>query len=110
MDKRRILILPKTEPWGFVKIADVKVNARVTGIQMYLPRPFPSHLPPPVLLLKPIFWRLWLTEDYRIRKGDLKKFDLKRGGRMPTVIASPHRSILGVSEESRQPMLSRMGV
>ena len=37
MDKRRILTLPKQEPWGFVRISEVKVNSRVTGIQMYAP-------------------------------------------------------------------------
>jgi nuclear mRNA export protein PCID2/THP1 len=34
MDKRRILTLPKMEPWGFVRVSEVKVNSRVTGIQM----------------------------------------------------------------------------
>ena len=33
---RRILVLPKTEPFGFAKISDVKVNSRVTQIQMYV--------------------------------------------------------------------------
>ena len=32
---RRILVLPKTEPFGFTKISKVKVNSRVMGIQMY---------------------------------------------------------------------------
>jgi hypothetical protein len=32
---RRILVLPKTEPFGFTKISDVRVNSRVVGIQMY---------------------------------------------------------------------------
>lgn len=40
MDKRRILTLPKMEPWGFVRVSEVKVNSRVTGIQMYVPRSF----------------------------------------------------------------------
>ena len=32
---RRILVLPKQEPFGFTRISDVRVNSRVSGIQMY---------------------------------------------------------------------------
>jgi hypothetical protein len=32
---RRILVLPKQEPFGFSRISEVRVNSRVTGIQMY---------------------------------------------------------------------------
>jgi len=35
MMERRILVVPKVEPFGFSRIADVRVNSRVTGIQMY---------------------------------------------------------------------------
>jgi len=35
--ERRILVVPKTEPFGFTKVTEVNVNARVTGIQMYFP-------------------------------------------------------------------------
>jgi hypothetical protein len=37
MMERRLLVLPKVEPFGFRKISDVRSNSRVTGIQMYLP-------------------------------------------------------------------------
>jgi hypothetical protein len=33
--ERRILLLPKEEPFGFMKISGVRANSRVTGIQMY---------------------------------------------------------------------------
>jgi hypothetical protein len=33
--ERRILVLPKTEPFGFTKISDVRANSRVRGVQMY---------------------------------------------------------------------------
>jgi hypothetical protein len=39
MMERRILVVPKVEPFGFSRIADVRVNSRVTGIQMYFLRP-----------------------------------------------------------------------
>ena len=35
--ERRLLVLPKVEPFGFTRISDVRSNARVTGIQMYVP-------------------------------------------------------------------------
>lgn len=54
--ERRILVLPKAEPFGFTKIADVRVNSRVTGIQMY------SFL----VVLR-------LMVDYRIRRDDLRR-------------------------------------
>jgi hypothetical protein len=28
-------VLPKTEPFGFTKISDIRANSRVTGVQMY---------------------------------------------------------------------------
>ena len=34
--ERKILVLPKVEPYGFTRISDVRSNSRVTGIQMYL--------------------------------------------------------------------------
>ena len=33
--ERRILVLPKVEPFGFTKISEVRSNSRVTGVQMY---------------------------------------------------------------------------
>jgi hypothetical protein len=36
--ERRILVVPKMEPFGFTKVTEVNVNARVTGIQMYFLR------------------------------------------------------------------------
>jgi hypothetical protein len=33
--ERRILVLPKTEPFGFTRISEVRANSRVTGVQMY---------------------------------------------------------------------------
>lgn len=33
--ERRILVVPRTEPFGFTKVTEVSVNSRVTGIQMY---------------------------------------------------------------------------
>ena len=41
--ERRILVLPKVEPFGFTKISDVRSNSRVTGIQMY-PSPYLQDL------------------------------------------------------------------
>jgi hypothetical protein len=35
--ERRVLVLPKTEPFGFTKISEVRVNSRITGIQMCSP-------------------------------------------------------------------------
>ena len=35
--ERRILVLPKVEPYGFTKISEVKSNSRVSGIQMSHP-------------------------------------------------------------------------
>ncbi len=32
---RRILVLPKQEPFGFTRISEVRVNSRVMGLQMY---------------------------------------------------------------------------
>ena len=32
--ERRILVLPKTEPFGFTKISDVRANSRITAVQM----------------------------------------------------------------------------
>jgi hypothetical protein len=32
--ERRILVLPKTEPFGFVRISEVRANSRVTGVQI----------------------------------------------------------------------------
>ena len=30
-----MLVVPRTEPFGFTRVSEVNVNARVTGIQMY---------------------------------------------------------------------------
>jgi hypothetical protein len=56
--ERRVLVLPKSEPFGFVRIADVRVNSRVTGIQMYFP-----------------VGRVDVDLDYRIRRDGLRRFD-----------------------------------
>ena len=56
---RRILVLPKTEPYGFTKISDVRVNSRVMGIQMYQ---HPNEI-------------LGLILDYRIQREGLKRFE-----------------------------------
>lgn len=58
-----MLVLPKSEPFGFVRIADVRVNSRVTGIQMYFP-----------------MLRVDVDLDYRIRRVGLRRFDGVEGG------------------------------
>jgi hypothetical protein len=58
--ERRLLVLPKLEPFGFTKIADVRVNSRVTGIQMYFFSEGKRGL---------------IFSDYRIRRDGLRRFD-----------------------------------
>jgi hypothetical protein len=59
--ERRLLVLPKQEPFGFTKIADVRVNSRVTGIQMYF------------FLVGGKGGLIFL--DYRIRRDGSRRFD-----------------------------------